>query len=230
MPRLALTTTSDRVARLTTFCREAGLEPISLPCIEFVPVDEESLDPVREEAGEVDWIVVTSSRAVTSLWPDGAMPPTPVAAVGPSTAAAVRHAGGTVEVIGQGGSGDLVMRMEDRLAGHTVLYPHVSGVAPAKVEALQATGATVRARPVYEVRPIPPESTPVDAVVFGSPTAVAGWCMTRGLEGLALGVIGETTAAALAERSASPDVMPPRPSFERLIQLIADHLSDRSAV
>ncbi len=101
---------------------------------------------------------------------------------------------------------------------------------PGPREALEAAGASVEARAVYEIRPVPPAADPVDAVAFGSPTAVRGWFMSRDLEGVITGAIGETTAGALAEFSMTADVEPPHPSFERLITGMAEHLRDRSAV
>lgn len=230
MPRIALTTTPDRAARLVPLCEENGLEPVQLPCIESVPVDESVLDPARRGVGEADWLVVTSSRAISALWPDGGMPDMPVAAVGPATAQAVREAGGRPVVVGDGGAGELIALLSRRIGGTSVAFPHAAGAGSATIEALESAGASVEARAVYEIRPVPPAADPVDAVAFGSPTAVRGWLLSRDLEGLVTGAIGETTAGALAEFSVTPDVEPSDPSFERLITGLAEHLRDRSAV
>lgn len=230
MPRIALTTTRDRAVDLTPLCEEHGLEPLQLPCIEFVPVDEEVLAPTRRSVGEADWLVVTSSRAISALWPDGGMPDMPVAAVGPATAQAVRDAGGRPVVVGDGGAGELIALLSGRIGGTSVVFPHAAEAGTTTIEALESAGASVEARAVYEIRPIPPAADPVDAVAFGSPTAVRGWFLSRVLEGVVTGAIGETTAGALAEFSVTADVEPPHPSFERLITGIAEHLRDRSAV
>ncbi len=230
MPRIALTTTRDRAVVLVPLCEEQGLEPVQLPCIEFVPADESVLDPARRRVGEADWLVVTSSRAISTLWPAGGMPDVSVAAVGSATAQAVRDAGGRPAVVGDGGAMQLIALLSGRLDGVSVAFPHAGGAGTETIESLEAAGASVDARAVYEIRPISPAADPVDAVAFGSPTAVRGWFLSRDLEGLAVGAIGETTAGALKEFAVAPDVEPPHPSFEGLIAGMAEHLRDRSAV
>ena len=230
IPRIALTTTRDRAVRLASLCEEHGLEPVHVPCIEFVPADEGVLDPTRRRIGQADWLVVTSARAISALWPEGGMPDLPVAAVGSATAQAVSDAGGQPVVVGDGGAGELIDLVAGRLGGASVAFPHAVGAGTATIEALQSAGASVHARAVYEIRPVPPVADPVDAVVFGSPTAVRGWLLSRGLEGLVVGAIGETTAGALAEVAVAADVEPRHPSFERLIARMAEHMRDWSAV
>lgn len=230
MPRVALTTTRDRAVGLEPLCQEHGLQPVRLPCIEFVPVDQSVLDSTRRRLGGADWLVVTSSRTLSALWPDGGMPDVSVAAVGPATARAVEEAGGRPVVVGEGGADELIDLLAGRVSGASVAFPHAAGVGTATIEALESAGASVEAPAVYEIRPVPPADDPVDAVAFGSPTAVRGWLLSRDLEGLVTGAIGKTTAGALAEFSVAVDVEPPHPSFERLIAGMAEHLRDRSAV
>lgn len=230
MPRIALTTTRDRAVRLAPLCEEHGLEPVELPCIEFAPVEDSVIDSTRRGVEEADWLVVTSSRAISALWPDGGMPDVRVAAVGPVTARAVEAAGGRPVVVGDGGADELVDLVAGRLGGTSVAFPHAEGAGTRTIEALESAGASVDARVVYEIHPIPPAADPVEAVAFGSPTAVRGWLLSRDLEGLVVGAIGETTAGALADLALAADVEPPHPSFERLITGMAEHLIDRSAV
>jgi len=228
MPRIALTTTPDRVARLAPLCEEHGLEPVGLTCIELVPSDEDVLHQARRRAAHADWLVVTSSRTVSVLWPGGEMPKVPVATVGPATAQAVTAAGGRPVVVGDGGADELIDLVAERLHGASIVFPHAGGAATNTIEALEAVGASVDARAVYEIRPVSPAADPVDSVVFGSPTAVQGWLSSRDLEGLAVGAIGGTTAEALAEFGVAADVEPPHPSFEGLIAAMAEHLRERS--
>lgn len=230
MPRIALTTTPDRAARLAFLCEEHGLEPVGLPCIEFVPADEDVLDQARRRVAQADWLVLTSSRTISALWPEGEMPDVSVAAVGPATAQEVTNAGGRPLVVGDGGADELVDLIAERLHGASVAFPHAAGAGTNTIEALEAAGASVDARSVYEIRPVPPAADPVDSVVFGSPKAVYGWLSSRDLEGLAVGAIGGTTAEALAEFAAAADVEPPHPSFVGLIAAMAEHLTERSKV
>jgi uroporphyrinogen-III synthase len=228
MPSVGLTSTPERGSRLAGWCIDAGLDPVLLPCIESAPADSSHLAAVRAEARTADWIVVTSRRAISVLWPKGGMPDVRVAAVGPSTAEAVRKNGGNAEVVGGAGAGELTALLADQVRDNAVLFPHASGAGSSTVKALQDAGAEVLARAVYEIRPVAPGAETVDAVAFGSPTAVSGWFLSRSLDGLVVGAIGSTTARALAEHSFEPDVMPPKPSFVGLISSIAECLRDRS--
>lgn len=229
MPSIALTTTRGRAVLLAPHCEEHGLEPVQLPCIDFVPADESVLAQARLRVGEADWLVVTSSRAISTLWPDGGMPEVPVAAVGAATAQAVRDAGGRPVVVGDGGAEQLIASLSGRLGGVSVAFPHAGGAGTAMIGALEGAGASVDARAVYEIRPVAPAADPVDAVAFGSPTAVRGWFLSRDLDGLVVGAIGKTTAGALGECAVVADVEPPHPSFEQLIAGMAEHLRDWSA-
>lgn len=230
MGRVGITTAADRSSLLADHARTHGLEPVLLPCIEVTPADDAVLHDARALASGADWLAVTSPRAVRAVWPRGGMPPTPVAAVGPSTAASVEEAGGTVALVGEAGAGALVARLAEMAGGASVFFPHAAGAAPSTVAALEKAGAEVKAVAVYETRPVAPGPDPVDAVAFGSPSAVRGWLISRHLEDLVLGAIGETTARALADAGKAPQVVPPRPGFEDLMAHLADHLRQRSPV
>jgi uroporphyrinogen-III synthase len=226
--RIALTSTPDRSAELASMAARAGLVPVVLPCIEYVTAEASVLEKARRRAAGCDWLVVTSSRTVTTLWPEGAMPDVAVGAVGSATAAAVRTAGGDVAVVGEAGSADLFETMAPLIAGRSVFFPHAGGADLSGIGILRANGAVVETMAVYDVEPIAPAEDAVDAVVFGSPTAVAGWFLSRRLDGLLAGAVGATTASALEELGEVPDVVPDQPSLDTLIGLIAEKLGARS--
>ena len=228
MPRVGLTTTPERVARLADLIERRGLLPVAMSTIAIANADPEILEKARSMATTADWIVVTSSRAVEAVWPDGGMPAVHVAAVGPATAEAVADAGGRVSVVGEHGSAELLADLTGSLGGRRVFFPHAADANPATERLLVEAEAEVDAIPVYETLPVPPPAGPVDAVVFGSPSAIEGWCLGRDLTGVVIGAIGETTRAALVERGYEADVMPPNPDYDLLIEMLADHLTERS--
>jgi len=230
MGRVAITTAADRSSVLADHARSHGLEPVLLPCIEVTPASDAVLHDARALASRADWLVVTSPRAVRAVWPRGGMPPSPVAAVGPATAASVEEADGIVGLVGEAGAEALVARLAERAGGASVFFPHATGADPSTVSALVKAGAEVQAVAVYQTRPVAPGLDPVDAAAFGSPSAVRGWLISRHLDDLVLGAIGETTARALADAGRSPQVVPPRPDFEELMAHLADHLRQRSPV
>lgn len=216
-PQVAITTSSDRFERWAEHFRDAGLEPVPLPCIEVRPADNDELARARAACQAADLVLVTSSRAVEVLWPDGELPRVSFAAVGGPTAHAVSAAGGLVEVVGEGGGDDLVDELAGRIHGLHVVFPRAVGGDPKRAARLAEAGAVIEEFLVYGAAPLAPGPDPVDAVVFGSPSAVEGWLLSRTLDEVqAIGAIGDTTAAALAEQGVDPDVVPDVPVINRL--------------
>lgn len=223
MTRVAVTTTADNAHRVGDALVAAGLVPVMLPCISISPSPEDVLVELRTAAAKADLIVVTSARAVRILWPDGNMPSTPVAAVGAATAEAVTDAGGTVQIIGDGGAADLVAQLD--VDGLTVAFPHARAADPATTIELERRGATVHGATAYDTIPIAPADDKVRAAVFGSPSAIDGWLMRRHLDGMTIAAMGETTASALRVRGVSDPVVVDRPDLESLAQALAERIN-----
>ncbi len=228
MLRVAVTTTADTADRIADLVRTERLQPVMLPCICIVAAPPEALRLFRSAAGDADWIVVTSPRAVQVTWPEGGMPSVPVAAVGPAAASAATRAGGRVEVTGKTGAGGLLDTLRPLLSGKRVAFPHAHGADPATNAGLQAAGADVMAESVYETTPIAPGDDHVDAVIFGSPSAVEGWSRSRRLDRLVVAAMGATTATALIDRGHPPHVIPDRPSVENLVTALTHYLRERT--
>ena len=228
MTRVAITTTDDRAATLVETLIAHQMEPVRLPCIEVTAAPEHVLEEARSRSVSADWIVLTSPRAVSLIWPSGGMPDVPVAAVGNSTAAAVEAAGGRVQAAGHVGAAELIATVAQRIAGESVVFPHAAGADPSTIAGLQSAGARVAAMPVYQTHPVAPPLDPVDAAVFGSPSAVTGWTMSRSLTGLVLAAIGKTTARALVERGHEAHVVPDTPGFTALVTALDEYMRTRS--
>lgn len=230
IPSVALTTTAKRAAELAPLARAHGLRPVLLPCIEVVPARESILEEARRSAADSDWLLVTSPRTVHFLWPHGHLPDVEVAAVGAGTAAAVTGAGGAVSLLGDSGSVALVSELVTLAENSTVCFPHGRGADLSKVRSLEDTARTVSTWEVYATEPMPPALDPVDAVAFGSPSAVEGWSRSRGFAGVAVGAIGETTGAALSDRGHPADVVADRPDYEELLERLSASVRDRNRV
>jgi uroporphyrinogen-III synthase len=168
---------------------------------------------MRRVAAGADWIVVSSARSVEVVWPEGGMPPVPVAAVGPGTARAVEAAQGRVELTGRAGGIELVELLGAAVAGALVAFPHAAVTAVDLVSPLQAAGARVEEMAVYSTQPLAPPLDPVEAVLFGSASAVRGWCSARSLQGLAVAVTGASVAAAVRAAGHSHLPVPAHPGF-----------------
>ena len=233
MTRVAITTERAAAERIGRLAVQAGLVPVSLPCIRTVVSPPEILDPLRSASESADWLVFTSQRAVVAMWPSGGMPAYPgVAAVGSATGRVVMAAGGRVEVTGTGGAAALRSLLRGRLGGKTVVFPYARAADPATVEMLRSEAGTVFAGPAYDTVPVPPAADPVDAVIFGSPSALEGWLLTRDLSGVVVAAMGETTAAAVQASGREPDVVPPMPGAAAVVAALATYLnrlSERSS-
>lgn len=213
MTRVAITT--DRFLKAAPHFTRAGLQPVPTPCILMRPAPADKLERAREAATAAELILITSARTVELLWPGGGMPSCDVAAVGRSTASAVVSAGGRVVMTGRGGLADLVDSVADLLAGRRVVLLRAAGSDPEALHRLHGLVSELEDHVVYRVQPIGPERIPVDAVAFASPSAVEGWLLTRSLDDLVVGVIGDTTAATVASYRV-PDVIASAPSYPSL--------------
>ena len=223
MRRIGITTTMDRASDLADVVLTQMCEPVLLPCIEVRSLPDDVLDRARDTAAAADRMIVTSPRTISTLWPNADMPAIPVAVVGTRTAEKVEAAGGTVALVGEGGADALIARLPEEWWRLDVFFPHGAAADPIDVD-----GRQVSAMAVYDTRPIPPEADAVDAAIFGSPSAVAGWIMSRSLDDLVLGAIGVSTTDALVQQGHPPDIVPDRPDYEALIALIAEDLKHRS--
>lgn len=221
MIRVAITT--DRFEEAASPFRPLRLDPVWLPCIRIERADAAQLARARESALAADLLLITSVRTLDLLWPDGAMPAVEVAAVGETTAAAVKARGGRLVLSGRAGLADLAARTADRLATVRVAFPHAAGADPVALEAIRARAFDFQEFEVYRTVPVAPGSIRVGAVAFGSPSAVEGWLLSRDFEGIAVGVIGPTTWEAVS-RHRPPEVVAAQPSYQALADSLATYL------
>lgn len=221
MIRVGITT--DRYGQVAPHFEAVGLTPVPTACVRMEPASDSEIDDARISVSNSDLALITSARTVSLLWPDGDMPAIDVAAVGESTARSVTAAGGHVVIVGTGGLGGLVDMLVDRVEGLRVKLVHAAGADELAVERLRSLAPGLEELIVYRMVPVGPPATLVEAVVFGSPSAVEGWHINRRLAGLVTGVIGATTAEAI-DRYRKPDVVAPRPSFRALATAMGSFL------
>ena len=84
-------------------------------------------------------MVLTSSRPLTLLWPDGPIPTTPMAVVGMATATSVAERGGTVSLVGDGSSLELAASLVERIGELSVAYPHAANADPRAILTMPMT-------------------------------------------------------------------------------------------
>ncbi len=166
-----------------------------------------------------DVITLTSRRSAAQLKGLSLAEGVCIAAVGPSTAEALRRAGHPATVVGEAGARSLADALVASSAvgvGTRVLFPCAADGRPELTEVLLAHGARVETLVVYRTAPAQP-APPLgacDARVYASPSAVAAVCRTHpgpqpGVRHVALGAV---TAAALVTHglvtAAAPDAAP----------------------
>lgn len=220
--RVAVTTVETSAGRWTRQLESRHFEAVILPCIDVLPGETGEVARMRAIAEEADAIVVTSARVIAALWPQGGIPQVEVYVVGAASAQAVEAAGGRVTVQGGGGVVELLDRLH--VAGKTVAFPHGDLSEVSVTERLSGGGAIVLEGVVYRTVPRGPDLTPVEAAVFASPSAVRGWCLTRGLDGIITAAIGDSTASAIARECGQVDVIAPKPNVSALVSALAERM------
>lgn len=212
--------TGTRAERLDALLRESGAAPLAIPTIAVRAADPDLLDRALARA-EYAWIVVTSANGARVVADrlellarggvpaeDGAHGPR-WAAVGPSTARALRAAGIEPMYVPPEGTGAALAHGLGEVAGRRVLLVRARAGTKDLPRILAALGAEVDDVAAYETEEGPASSRQallaaleegVDAAVFTSGSAVRGLARLAGdpcaaLGGAAVVAIGPTTAA-----------------------------------
>jgi uroporphyrinogen-III synthase len=223
--RIVVTRAAQQSGGLRERLEQQGAEVLLLPTIEIVPPESYApLDDALRQAGDFGWLVVTSANAVrviderlTALGLGvQSLAHVRCAAVGPSTADAMRSTGLAVDVVPERYVGEaLADALADRVRGQRVLLVRAATARDVVPEALAAAGARVTVIDAY--RTVVPadaagraragftdESLP-DAVVFTSGSTVSHLLEVLREAGLefppqvACVSIGPVTSAALRE-------------------------------
>lgn len=241
---VATTRSGGPDGRLAEALRREGADVRSWPTLSFSgPEDDGPLERALDGLGAYDWLAFTSPRAVASVaarrrWTGGAAR---VAAVGERTAALLREAGWPVHVVGPGeGAAGLARAMAGTggVEGRSVLFFAGSMARPVLEGELEAAGARVHRVETYRTEVTPPPTPAVradlaagvDAVLFASPSAVAGLDealhgrLSTELRGVRAVAIGPTTADALAACGLSDPAVARTPSLDALVDACVEAL------
>lgn len=224
VPRVAVTASVEASAGMAAELVAVGLRPVSLPCVRIQQADDADLARARAAVEEADLVVLTSSRALDVLWPDGPIPDTPIAMMTPAGAARVEERGGRVAHAGTGNPSDFTAYLARKATGRRVAYPHCQGVDPRIIVSLADNTEDLVAVAVYGWIPVAPALDPVEAAVFESALTVEGWAKGRELDGIVVAAIGPATAQALRRYGRGPDILVRRPHFEVLAETLASAL------
>ncbi len=140
----------------------------------------------------------------------------------------------------EGGGRALAQAILARPERGPVLFPRAGEGRDELPDALRAAGVEVDVVPAYSAEPnvaamkrvaADHAARPFAAIAFGSPRGAAAFLAEGpGLDGVIIGAIGETTAAALRARGLAVDVVPPRPSRAVLEEALAAALAARRKI
>lgn len=206
--RIALTQSAGRLERLAPALEAEGFTVVRSPLIETRPRNNRTTARLARELARCPWILF-SSRAAVEAWRALGLPlgGARLGAVGPATEAALRAAGGRVQLIGEPATAEGLARA---FLAHTrsevgpVALPHGNLSATTLCDLLVGAGVTVRPLVIYETvsRPWKVDGE-VDAVVLASPSAVRVLPEPVAARS-ALVTLGPSTSQAVRRRGFTP--------------------------
>ena len=189
--RVLVTRATDQAFRLSRLLREYGAEPVELPAIRIVPLEDFSrLDAAVEQLDRYDWVIFTSVNGVDTFFDRVATAEKDARAFGRSQIAAIGTA--TAERLGKHGlradfvperfvAEEVVSGLVERgIAGKHALLPRAELARDVLPDGLQAAGADVDVVVAYRTLPADPspeairrvEAGEVDIVTFASSSTV----------------------------------------------------------
>ena len=230
--RIMLTRSEEDSAAWARALERLGAVPVTLPCIDAEPLGDSDLaDALRTAAAAADWLVFTSRRGVEAfvrLAGAEAGRAARIAAVGPATADAARHALGRVDLVGAHGTAESLAdaMLEAGAAKAEIVLALAANARDVLERRLRAAGAACRRFDVYRTVPAAPRAPRlalsglgVDAVWLASPSAVEGFMNQVEIDAdVPLVAIGPSTADAIRARGLRVAAEARAPSFEGLLE------------
>jgi uroporphyrinogen-III synthase len=227
--RILVTRAAHQAGTLSEGLRALGAEPVEVPILEIrSPEDLKPLDRALGALASYDWLIFTSTNTVHALLDRAkalhlslALPPqAKVAAIGSSTAAALREAGIRVDFIPVNYVAEsLVSNPKGYWPGQRVLLARAAQARDFIPDALRAAGATVDVVDAY--RNVLPDDAPeklraalagkLDAATFTSSSSVTHLAEAAALAGISFPFthipaisIGPITTQTLREHNWPP--------------------------
>lgn len=237
-----VTRDEDADGPLSMALRELGGAPLCLPLVRHAPAEDPApLKKALADAGNYDWLILTSRRAVDAVVAQlGAeRPRARVACVGLSTADAARAAGFEPEIAPREGTAVALadQLIEAGVRGARMLYPRSELARPALKEALKSAGAivddpiayrTLRLRATGALETALRGRRP-DAALFCSSSAVEALDekVAPLFDGMVVGSIGPPTTESLQRLGINVSFESTERSFPGLAMDLAGYFAKR---
>lgn len=259
LPRIVVTREAADANAVVDALEREGFDSWAVPTIAIgPPLDPAPLDAALAGLSGFDWLAFTSIHAVEAVctrpcwstaWP-AAQAHIGVGAAGPGTAARLARFGVPVTVTAElGGARALAAALVPStgdVAGTRVLWPRADIASLELADMLTAGGADVVTPIAYRTHAVPVADLAllvaaladdaVQGVTFFSPSSanslarVLGGTLGRLAGRVTLAAIGPTTAEALTDLGAPPDVVAPVPTARALAEALARHFARTGAV
>lgn len=162
--RIAITRPEDQAETAVARALALGAEPLLVPTIEIAPPrDWKPVDACLQRLDDFDWILFTSVNGVAGLldrlWQSGGdvrrLGRCRLAAIGPSTAAALEHYSLRCDVVpGEYRAEALAVALRSHVAGKRVLWARASRGREVLSQALSEFGAALESVVVYDNRDV----------------------------------------------------------------------------
>ena len=188
MTRVLVTRPAGQAAPLAEALSRAGFEPVVVPLIEIVPIDDGPID-----VDAYDWVIVTSTNGADQL-AARIVGRARIAAIGHTTADALRVHGLPVDFVPTRADQETLVAEFPRPVGRALF------VGAEDARGVIATELPADVRTVYRTRRVVPGSVPeADLAVIASPSAARALeAVTTAIPAVSIGPI--TTDAARAAR------------------------------
>ncbi len=229
--------------------RRLGARPVAVPAIGILPpTDGGPLDRALRKLRRYDWVVLTSANGARACLARARALRIELrdrdrlrwAAIGPATAAVLRVAGMTVDLIPSRYLTRAIARELRDVTGRRILLPRTDAAPRALADALRSKGAEVDEiaayRTVLAPRPLTPRvrrlitSGAIDTVLFTSASTVRGLVRLLGnrrapLRTMTIACIGPVCAAAAIRAGLRPHIVADLHTTDGLIEAL---LTNRS--
>jgi uroporphyrinogen-III synthase len=246
--RILVTRPRRQADDLFALLKAEGAETILFPTIEISPLDdttqlENALHGLA--AGDYNWVIFTSVNGVTAcqacLQKNGqginVFERAHVAAIGPSTAQALRSLGVRVDFVPQEYVAERILDGLGDVAGQRILLPRAEIARPALAEGLAAAGARVDEIPVYQtLQPAPDPAglealrQGVDAITFTSSSTVRNFVSLTGTDTIGPAIvacIGPITAGTARELGLPVHVVADEYTIPGLVRALKEHFDEQ---
>jgi len=184
-PQVLVTRPREQATELVALLHEHGFAPVRFPAIAIRPIaPNPALDAALERLADYDWVVFTSVNGVRIAWEralqldkTAGLQTAQVAAIGPKTAAALRHRGVSPAFVPAEYVAEAILPGLGDLRGRRVLLLRAAQARQALPQYIRRAGGQADEIPVYETVPGQPSPSAwsalrrgVDYLTFTSPS------------------------------------------------------------